>query len=204
VALYIGAGWNNTGSSVFKPVGMLRSIADSKSDRSTLDRDVENWNLLLSMRERPILGRGFGFEYTEYWLGDDISKVFPMYKAIPHNSVLALLLFAGLIGFCGLWSLLAVGVFLAVRSFHRTTVPIDRAAAMAAVGVVLIVVLHIYGDMGISSNQSRVLLPMALAVAGKLAVATGAWPERKRRISSLARATAAAGSAPAGKAAVST
>ena len=177
VALYVAAGWSST-SGLFKPVAVLRSIADSKSDRSTLDRDVENWNLLLSMRDRPFLGSGFGREYTEYWVGDDISKMFPMYKAVPHNSVLGLLLFCGALGFIGLWCLLGVGIFLATRAYHRAREPSLRAAALCCMSTILIVVLQAYGDMGIISLQAKVLLPLALVLAGKLAVATGAWPAR--------------------------
>ena len=41
---YAIAGWSSS-SSIFKPVQTLRSVVDSKSDPSTLWRDLENYNL---------------------------------------------------------------------------------------------------------------------------------------------------------------
>lgn len=185
--LYVAAGWSSS-SGVFAPVKMIRTVVDSKVDRSTWDRDVENWNLVLSIRDSPLLlGRGFGHEYTEYVVGDDISRAFPMYKALPHNSILGWLLFSGLLGFTALWSLLVTGIFLAARAYHRAADPVDRTTALSSMAAILIVCVQAYGDLGIGSYQARILVPLALAFTGKLAVATGAWPRRVRR-GSTARA----------------
>jgi O-antigen ligase len=176
---YLGAGWNSS-MRIFAPVAFVRSLTDAKVDRSTLDRDVENWNLVLSVIERPVLGRGFGFGYTEYIKGDDISIAFPQYRAGPHNSILGWVLFGGLIGFAGFFSLYAVGLFLGARAYRFARDPADRAAALTCIALIVAVLVQGYGDLGLGCLQACVLAPLALTLAGKLAVATGAWPERRR------------------------
>jgi hypothetical protein len=176
VALYLAVGWTSPQSAIFAPVRMLRTVSDAKVDRSTLYRDVENWNLASSIQEAPVLGRGFGHPFTEYIKGDDISRVFELYAIEPHNAVLGLLLFGGLFGFTTMWGLLGVGIYLAARAYRHAVVPEDRAAALTAMSAVVICAVLTFGDMGQVYSQYQVLLPLALVVAGKLAVRTGAWP----------------------------
>ena len=180
VGLYLAVGWDKS-AGIFGPAKMVRSVIDSKSDRSTWDRDVENWNMILSLQPEPILGRGFGTEYTEFIVGDDISAGFPMFRSVPHNALLGWFLFCGVLGFTGLWSLWVALVYLAARVYRRATVPLDRVAALTSVSIVMIVGAVAYGDMGLLSVQAKVLIGLALAFIGKLAVATGAWPRRQPR-----------------------
>jgi O-antigen ligase len=178
--LYLAVGWE-VDNAFFRPVRIVRSVVDTKADRSAWDRHVENWNLAMSMRERPIIGRGFGHEWTELYVGDNILPIFPQYMAEPHNQVLGLLLFAGLFAFSGIWLLFAVQVFLAVRAHRAATAPEDRAAALVCMGTVLVVVVQCYGDLGPFWTQYKVLTALTAAAVAKLAVATGAWPSRARR-----------------------
>jgi len=180
VALYVAVGWNSP-SGVFAPVRIVRSVTESKRDRSTFFRHVENWNLVVNMDDHPILGRGFGHEFIEFYRNDEISSFFPQYLAEPHNQLLALLLFAGLVGFIGIWSLFAVGAFLAARAYRMATRPEDRAAALACFATIIVCHIQTYGDLGPYLTQYKILLALALVVAGKLAVASGAWPVRVPR-----------------------
>lgn len=178
--LYLSVGWNS-GSKVFAPVQVARSVIDTKADRSTFFRHVENWNLVMGMRYWPVLGRGFGHEFIEYYPNDNIVSLFPQYRAEPHNQVLGTLFFAGLIGFTGLWMLPAAGVFLAARSYRRAQVPEHRAAALCCYATILVGFIDTYGDLGLRNIQNKVLTALALAFVGKLAVASGAWPRRESR-----------------------
>jgi hypothetical protein len=174
LALYLAVGWNRDGA-LFAPIQAFRTI-DGTLDSSTRWRDIENWNLAMSMREHPILGIGLGGQYTEFARGDDISTVFADYRAWPHNSVLGLLLLAGPFGFTAIWALAALVVFLAVRSHRLATEPDDRVAALACVAAVIACAVLAFGDTGAHFVHYRVLLALAVAVSAKLAVATGAWP----------------------------
>jgi O-antigen ligase len=173
--LYVAVGWNSS-ASMFSPVKSLRTVGDSENG-STLFRDLENYNLVLTMRIAPIMGVGFGQPFAETVTTPDIS-FFKEYRYQPHNSVLGLWGFMGWIGFTGLFMTVVVGVFLAARSYSHARSPFDRAAAFTAMGMVLIYLIQCYGDIGFSDRATVFLVGPALAVAGQLALTTGAWSTR--------------------------
>jgi hypothetical protein len=175
--LYVAVGWSS-GSKVFAPVRTIRSVMDSGADRSTLWRDWENYNLFYTVRSHPLIGTGFGHGYTEVVKLPDISGYYELYRFAPHNSILGLLAFSGLIGFAGMWLFIPVGVFFAVRSYRFSTAPRDRATALATIGFLVVYLVHCYGDMGLGTWTSVFTLAPALALVAKQAVATGAWPVR--------------------------
>jgi O-antigen ligase len=194
VLLYVAVGWDR-GGRLFAPVQTLRTLTDPGVDSSTRWREIENWNLAVSMRAHPVLGLGLGGEYVEVARNDDISTVFAEYRAWPHNSVLALLLFAGPLGFTALWAVLPLVLFLAARAYPRSRSADDRVAALACIATAIGCAVLAFGDTGAHFVQYRVLLGVAVAVSGKLAVATGAWPARRAR-TSAAGGVLAGGSSP--------
>jgi hypothetical protein len=173
--LYCAAGWGS-GSGIFAPVRILRSVVDSKSDGSTEWRDWENYNLCYTLRQNPLLGTGYGHGYEEAVKLPDVSEVYPLERYVPHNSILGLWAYGGLVGFAALWSMLVVAVFLAARAARHATLPVDRAAAIAVVAAILIYMVHCYGDMALGTWTSVCIVGPALAFAGHLALSTGAWP----------------------------
>jgi O-antigen ligase len=181
IVMYLAIGWNS-GSGIFTPVRLARSILDSKSDSSTLWRDLENADLILNIQDHPILGTGLGHEYNEFITLPDVSAAFKLYRLIPHNSVLGFLAFAGVLGFTVIWCAIAVAVFLASRGYRKATVPLDRAMALWVIGTMIVYINSIYGDMGQGSWTAIFTVCPALAVAGKLVVGVGAWPKRTRRL----------------------
>ena len=190
VGLYVAVGWNHSGSALFAPVKMIRSVEDSSTDDSTHWREVENWNIGMSIRQHPLMGLGLGGEYTEYMRNGSIAAFYPQYRAWPHNSVLGLLLLAGVFGFTAIWSLFALVVYLAARSYRRATVPEHRVAALACIASVIGCMSIAYGDTGANLFQFRLFAALSLAVAAKLAIATGAWPRRRRGQPARARGAA--------------
>jgi hypothetical protein len=177
ILLYVAVGWSS-GAKVFAPVRVLRSVMDSDADRSTLWRDWENYNLFYTVRTHPLIGTGFGHGYTEVVKLPDISGNYELYRFAPHNSVLGLVAYAGLIGFAGMWLFIPLGVFFAVRSYRFSTTPRDRSTALATVGILVAYLVHCYGDMGLGTWTSVFTVAPALALVAKQAVATGAWPLR--------------------------
>ena len=178
--IYLAAGWNS-GSAIFKPVKTFRSIADSKSDRSSETRDIENFNLIVTLKAGSFIPMGFGHEYIEQVQADDISQYFAQYRFIPHNSVLGLWAFAGVLGFTGIWMMLGVAVFCAARAYRMTRNVDHQTAALACIGTIFIYLMHCYGDMGLVNWIGVFLVAPAMVVAGKLAVATGAFPSTRSR-----------------------
>ncbi|HEX9486852.1 MAG TPA: O-antigen ligase family protein [Gemmatimonadales bacterium] len=184
LALYAVLGWSSP-SSIFAPVRTIRSVMDSAADPSALWRDWENYNLFYTVKSNPLFGTGFGHGYVEIVRLPDISKNFELYRFAPHNSVLGLIAFSGAVGFAAMWLIIPLGVFFAVRSYRFSTTPRDRTTALATVGILVVYVVHCYGDMALGSWTSVFTVAPALALVAKQAVATGAWPLRPRQWSAL-------------------
>jgi hypothetical protein len=93
--------------------------------------------------------------------------------------------YGGFIGFLGITSLWVGGIYFAIRAYHSCKEPLQRAAALACFGAVLVYYLQCFGDMGLGSWTGVYLVGPALAIAGKLTVLAGAWdaeptPKRAR------------------------
>ena len=164
---------------IFTPAAHLWSAIEQK-DLSSATRDIENFNLVVTMKQHRLIGSGWGHEYIELVKGDDISKAFEQYRYIAHNSVLWLLGIGGEVGFTLLGLPLVVGAFLAARArtFARTNG--ERVAAFAVIAVIACYLLQAWSDMGVISWTASGLLACALALGGKLAVSSGAWPHPTR------------------------
>jgi O-antigen ligase len=172
---YAMAGWNS-GSALFKPVQTLRSIIDSKADASTLWRDLENYNLFFTLRHNAVFGTGYGHGYAEVIYLPDVSSSYALYRFLPHNAILGLWAYGGLVGFTALWTMVVVGVFLAVRTYRHASTADDRTTALTAVALVVVYLVYCYGDLGLGTWTSVFTVAPAFAICSRLAVTTGAWP----------------------------
>ena len=174
---YLVVGWGHS-DGIFKPVGAISTMFGKHEDTSSEMRDIENFNLLQTFRAEPILGTGWGHEYTEVSHAISIETIFPQYRYIPHNSALGLLAFSGLVGFVLTWQLFVVTAF-----FHAIAIPAARAPPLRAAGIVglttvLVFVLQVWGDMGWNELPVDVMLATSVAVAARLPVLVGAWPDK--------------------------
>lgn len=177
-AAYLIAGWESQGGGLFKVARMVRSVVDSKSDASSEWRDWENFDLVYTLRSSPLLGIGYGHPYLQEVKLPEVA--YDQESFLPHNSVLGLWAYGGLVGFTLAWMMIAVGAFFAVRSYRMATRREDRAAALASLMMLVIYVAHCFGDLGLGVWTSVFLVSAALVVVGKLALTTGAWPSRIR------------------------
>src|SRR5439155_17948960 len=128
-----------------------------------------------TLRLHP-LGMGLGQPYEEVVKGPDISQSFALYRYIPHNSILWMMMAGGPLGFFLLWSPFVVGMYLAARAHRLARTPRERLAALSALCAQILFLVQAYGDMGTQNWSTTWLMAAALAVSGKLAVTTGAWP----------------------------
>jgi O-antigen ligase len=177
--LYVMIGWDKTGG-LFRGAQTIRSIIDSKSDASTEWRDWENYDLVVTLKSSPIFGVGYGHPYLDQVKLPDVD--YKLEHFLPHNSILGLWAYGGLIGFSLLWMLIVVGAFFAARTYKLATRPLDRAAALAATMMLAIYLAHCYGDLALGTWASVFLVAAALSVVGKLALTTGAWPSKRKVI----------------------
>lgn len=180
--IYAAAGWSSD-APAFKPIAAIRTIvsprnvAEAGADSSTRAREIENYNLSQTARQHP-LGTGLGHGYEEVVQGPDISTDFSLYRYIPHNSVLWMMATGGPLGFFLLWSLFIVGIYLAARAHRLAGTPVERMSALGSICAQLLFLIQAWGDMGTQNWSTTWLAAAALAVAGKLALSTGAWPSR--------------------------
>ena len=178
IAVYMVAGWSSP-SKVFAPVGIVRSVVDSGSDTSTRWRDLENYNLVITLKNNPLLGTGLGHPYEFAVELPDVTKTYELEPYAPHNSVLGLWAYTGYFGFALLWMMLIVTVYFSVRSYRMATSPEHRTAALTCFCAVIVYMVHLYGDLALGTWASVFLIPSSMVVSGKLAVLVGAWPGRR-------------------------
>lgn len=164
--LYLIAGEGTT-HPIFAPARLAWSALEQK-DLSADSRDVENLNLVVTLQEHPVLGSGFGHEYTEVLKIYDISEFMPLYRYIPHNSILWLWTVAGLVGFLWLWILPLSAAYLGGRAFRLVEGQLERVAALVSVGIVAVWISANWGDVGLASETNVMIFSIGFAVAVKL------------------------------------
>jgi hypothetical protein len=169
VAAYFAIGWNSK-AAIFKGAQMARSVVEPSTDGSSLWREIENYDILFTFRMSPILGQGYGHPF---WEVIPLPAVpYDLERFCPHNSILSLWAFCGYFGFTALTLLWAASAYYAMRAYHASRVPVDRAAAISCMGAVMIYMVQCYGDMGLGAWTGVFILGPSIAIAGKLATAT--------------------------------
>ena len=110
-----------------RPTGGRRS--------SSRTRDIENYNLIQTIKPNPLIGTGWGHEYREMNRAYNISQIFAQYRYIAHNSILWLLSIGGVVGFALVWMQIVVGVFLSTRSYRFAREAHERKADASRIAV---------------------------------------------------------------------
>lgn len=179
VLVYCALGWNQS-SGFFGPVHTIRSLVDSDTDGSTTWRDWENYDLVYTLRQNPLFGAGYGHGYIEYVKLPDVSTAYALERFAPHNSILGLFAYGGIVGFTALWTMLAIGIFFGARAYRHASRAEERTAALVSIVAIVVYFVHCYGDMGLGTWIGVFTVAPALAIIGQLAVKTGAWPPLHR------------------------
>lgn len=161
-------------SPLLKPAKLVMSVLDQK-DTSSLSRDIENENLIYTIRQSPIVPTGFGFDYQFSPNNPpvDLGDVFVNYRLIAHNGVLWIWSWGGPVGFIMLWMIFPVAGTLALRAYRGASSRIERSAALAAFGSVAVCVVQIWGDQGLNGYIVPITFGVAYAVATRLAMRAG-------------------------------
>lgn len=173
VVVYVAAGWSAHGAWA-KPVQSLRSVIEQK-DASSATRDIENYNLLQTLKAHPILGSGYGHKYLELVQAFDISGIFEAYRYVPHNSILWFWGVGGVVGFTLFWMYISVGVFLAARIIRASTDLHQRLMGMTAITAVCAYGAQAFGDMGLMSWMGGLIVASSFGMVASLAQQNGAW-----------------------------
>lgn len=154
--IFVAVGWNSK-SGLFRPVASLRSVLD-KDNRSNQTRDIENYNLIRTLKHQPLFGSGFGQVYEENVRADRVDQFMANYRYIAHNSVLWLFSVSGWIGFTSIWLTLPVGILIILRVYEGASGMVDRVTAFGALVAIVCFVVQAWGDMGLQSWMATLLL----------------------------------------------
>jgi hypothetical protein len=180
ILIYVFVGWGRE-ERIFLPLRSISSVS-TQEDASTLARNAENLGLIATVRySSMIMGTGWGVPYAAITNKYDISG-FELWKYVPHNSILGLLAFTGILGFAGFWVPMPTAVFLNARVARLSSDPIAKNVAIVAVGQMIVTLNQLYGDMGILSMPVMYVLAVSFAIALRLPRAGGVWerPLRER------------------------
>lgn len=175
---YVVVGWGRT-SNIFKPVGAISTMFGTHADTSSEMRDIENYNLVYTLKSDPLLGTGWGHPYEEVSVAISIKDVFAQYRYIPHNSVLGLVAFTGVLGFALTWQVFVVAIFFLAISIRAGPKPMIRIASIASLGAIVTFLLQMWGDMGWNTLPCDVILAAGIAVAVRVPVLSGAWSKMR-------------------------
>lgn len=175
VLIYIAVGWGRS-ERIFKPVQSLATVSTAE-DTSTKARNVENLGLIAtSNANNMLMGTGWGHRYIEVSNKYSIAKFFPLWQYIPHNSILGLLAYTGILGFCGYWLVFPTAMFLTARMARMSKNA--GARQLGAIGAAQLVVCanQFYGDMGIYYAKGIYVLSLSYAICIRMPVLAGVWP----------------------------
>jgi O-antigen ligase len=186
LAIYVAVGWGSN-AGIFAPVQKIRSMTDSQVNSSTLWRELENYDLVYTYSRRPLLGSGFGHPYEEAIVLPDVTSVYDLEPYIPHNSVLGLWAFAGLIGFAPLWAMFPVGLFFTARAYRWARTPLERVTALGAAAAQVSYLMQGYGDLGFGAWGPVFTVATAYVLVGKICIANGAWGSGRQHVGAEGR-----------------
>jgi O-Antigen ligase len=175
LALYAAIGWGRP-ETIFKPLRSFSTVSTSE-DTSTKARNVENLGLIAtSNANNPLMGTGWGHPYIEVSNKYSIAQFFPLWQYVPHNSVLGLLAYTGILGFFGYWLAFPTAMYLCSRMAYTATTPLLAQIGAIGAAQLLVCANQFYGDMGIYYVKSVYMLSLSYAVALRLPILAGSWP----------------------------
>jgi hypothetical protein len=163
--IYSAIGWFAPPSTLFSPVQSVESVFNQDPGSS---RDLEDLNLLYTLRNSGPTGTGLGHEYVQVFGGDDLSMFFD-FRYFPHNSVLGLYAFGGALGFTLYWIPVVLGVAYALAA--KRDAPDNRlvgAAATWMLGATVAFMVQAWADVGLQAQLSVLLGGIAVGVGGGL------------------------------------
>jgi hypothetical protein len=159
---------------VFKPLQSFATVS-TKEDASTKARDAENLGLIATSNYSSLMvGTGWGHKYVEVTNHFSIASIFPMWQYIPHNSILGLLAYSGVLGFSGYWLMFPTAMFLNARVARLGNTPLARNVGLVGVAQLVVCANQYYGDMGLTFLKPVYMASISYAIALRMPILSGA------------------------------
>ncbi len=176
VLLYVVVGWGRS-EKIFKPLQSFATVS-TQEDESTKYRNMENLGLITtSVSSSLLMGTGWGHEFIVVSGKTDLSRTqFVLWRYFPHNSVLGLLAFTGVLGFFAYFLPFPTAMYLNARIARFATSPLARQIGIVSAVQLVVCANQYYGDMGITYPRSVYMLSLSYAVALRLPILLGVYP----------------------------
>ncbi len=173
LVIYVVVGWGRQ-NPIFIPLRAISSVS-TQEDTSTKARNAENLGLIATSRYSSILtGTGWGHGYAPISMKYSIAWI-ELWKYEPHNSILGLLAFTGILGFAGTWLSVPTAVFLNARMARLGADSRTRNVALVGVAQLVVSANQFYGDIGMFSIQAMYVMAVTCAMALRLPIRAGVW-----------------------------
>jgi O-Antigen ligase len=168
IVLVLAVGWNSDGA-IGRPARALKSITNPSSTedkQSNQYRKVEEFNLIVTIKQSPFVGIGFG---RPYQMAGKLDKItFTLASFIPHNEIFWLWAKMGTIGFAVFWSMIGFVVAYSVAAFRTLKDPYYRVLAAAIGALVAMQTIVSYADLQLTFARNMVLLGVMVGVLARL------------------------------------
>ncbi len=183
--VYTVVGWGRPGR-LFKPLQSFSTVSTAE-DASTKARDAENLGLITTSNfggtRGMLVGTGWGHPYIAVTDKFSDAAGFPLWQYIPHNNILGLLAFSGVIGFCGYWMMFPTAMFLNARMARLANAQRSRNVGLIGAAQLVVCANQYYGDMGLYFVKSVYMASISYAIALRLPILSGTLaPSRRRRL----------------------
>jgi hypothetical protein len=148
----------------------IRSLVDptARDFSSDLYRTAENANLRFTFRSSPVIGVGFGSPFYIVYPMADISKIYPLWNVIPHNSLLWVGMRMGTIGFVAFWGLIGFAMLEGFHILGRRRDPLVRAVAAFAIAAIVAEIAVGYADLQLESYRNLIFLGVVIGILNRL------------------------------------
>lgn len=139
---------------------------NASDQASNLYRDIENFNLNFTIRQKPITGIGFGQKFYVVIPLPDISW-FEWWQYFPHNSFIWIWLKTGVLGFASMLFLMGYTLMSGARALWRMPRNELSVVALTAVSFVLMQLIFSYVDIG-WDIQSMLYMGIMIGIINRL------------------------------------
>ena len=169
-ALFVADAWDKQYGIQAQLVRPIRSLVDPVARDFSSDqyRVAETANLRLTFNTSPIIGVGFGSPFLIVYPMADISKIYPLWNIIPHNSLLWIGMRMGAIGFAVFWALIGLAILQAFQVIKGTSDPLYKAIAAFAIAAIVSELVVGYADLQLDSYRNLIFLGVVLGVLNRL------------------------------------
>jgi O-antigen ligase len=173
VVAYVAAFWNSKSSAAF-PAQAIKTVISPKSvsardASSDLYRQIENNNLNFTIRQRKLMGVGFGNPFYQPFPLPDLGSGFEFRNFIPHNSILWIWLQTGFSGFVAMMYMLGRALMVGASKIRRLTDAQDVVVVSTAALFIAMYSVFTYVDISWDA-RNMVLLGVALALCANFPV----------------------------------